>query len=301
MNKPKIWIGTLEELNNRDFEEKSHFGYVYAVELNHGVKIGKTTKPHQRMYQLQNVFETYGERKILRIAISPLHSNYSQNETSLLERFGYIRRGESEMTDAPFDFVAGAMESLVYSDYYDYKKDDDATNTLKDMMNHLWGVSLETSRVVSDVEDGLNKIQIRVGNHGYWWVVLNNQPFTLTKEGVFDFIVWYALHKDIWEIIEYIEIKEDPEEDIEQYEPVTKWMLDAMTKYSNHLIADSIWQYIENRTHEYLGKHRLYTESMWKKAKEKGYECSIPPNVSYEQIMNEDYEGLEPIDPETLR
>lgn len=301
MKNQKIWVGTLDELFNHHFEKKRHFGYVYAIELEHGVKIGKTSKPHQRMTQLQGVFEKYGNRQIQRIAVSPIHSNYSQNETALLKTFGYVRRDNTEMTDAPFDFVIGAMERLLFSHEFNDKTEENL-NSLKEIYSDLWGISERSAKQVISLHDGYNDIEIKVGNAGIWWLNINGESYKMIRDEILDFIVWYAFNRDIWDILEYLDMIDDPEEDVEPHEPCVKWMLDAVSKYSGRIVIESIWAYILDVAKKYEKKYDLYLDAMGKIAKERGYEYSLPPfEVTFEQVMNEDYEGLEPIDPSTLR
>lgn len=304
MEKQKIFVGTLEELFQHDFEKKDYFGYVYAIELEHGVKIGRTINPHQRMTQHQNTFEKYGDRKILRVAFSPLHSNYPQNETSLLSTFGYARKGNTEMTDIPFDFVVSAMENLHFSSECKSNAKE-GEEELEKMMLDLWGVTERMAKTLLAFNDGLNDIAIKVGNAGFWWLNLNGKSIQSTRDGVLDFIVWYALHHDVWNILEWYEDKDDCQEnereaDEERFIPCTEWMLDTVSEYCSTTVIESIRLNIRNAAIIFEEKNALFVKAMYKIARERGYECTLPPTATYEQIVNEDYAGLEPIDPSSL-
>lgn len=74
-----------------------------------------------------------------------------------------------------------------------------------------------------------------------------------------------------------------------------------MTPYCEGIVIQAIWSLIREKLTEYETKYDLYVRAMYQIAKEKGYEYSLPPKATYEQIVNENYEGLEPIDPATLR
>lgn len=296
-----VLIGSVEELFERDFEVKPNFGYVYAIELEHGIKIGRTHGIKRRLSNLRNVFERYGDRKMLRVAVSPLHSNYIQNETSLFSTLRTARRGNTEMFSASFDVVVLAMQNLFYSSEYDSDKANEKREMIKNELNDLWGVSERTSKTIFDGGDGRNDIQLKVGNYGYWWVCINGQSFSMDRDYVLNFVVWYATHHETWEIIEYLDYLDNPD-DCYLYadEPVSKWMLDAISPYCQEDIIRGIWLLIREKLIEFETKHDLYVSAMYRIAKERGYECCVAPVATYEQIINENYDGLEPIVPTSL-
>lgn len=293
-----IHIYDLAEMLSCDFEEKPHFGYVYAIELEHGVKVGQTARIKQRMRQHQNTFETYGGRRILRIAVSPIHTNFRQNETDLLYALRLFRGGDTEMISAHFETVINEMKKLLFSSDFCAKSLDGADKMLQDTFEDIWGLSERSAKTILDCSDGIDDIQIKVGRCA-WWLRVNGELISSNRDAILSFIVWYALHREEWDIIDYLDDMGSNEGGYSLIaEPVTKWMMDAITPYCEKVIIDAVWPLIREKLSEYESKYELYISAMARIAREKGYEYSVPPRPSFEQVVNEDYSGIEPLKPE---
>ena len=111
-----------EELKEFEKNTPEYFGYVYFFEYGNLVKIGYTKKPYQRIATLKKQCEGYADKKIGRVAFTPMCTNYAKIEKDLHELFRDKRKERTELFDIDFyDAVTKAMESEL--SYLDETKD----------------------------------------------------------------------------------------------------------------------------------------------------------------------------------
>ena len=87
-------------------------GYVYVLEADNIVKIGKTMNIQSRLRELKYSLKEYGGKELNRIAISVLHKNYGKTEKYLHSFFSQYRKGNTELFDIDFDTVLEQMPDL---------------------------------------------------------------------------------------------------------------------------------------------------------------------------------------------
>lgn len=95
--------------------KRSHKGYVYAVQYGEHVKIGYTTSPLSRIKQICSNAKNYSNIEIGKIAISPGHTNYVENEKMLHQVFR-SKRVRGELFDVDIENVIKAASTLEYKD-----------------------------------------------------------------------------------------------------------------------------------------------------------------------------------------
>ena len=101
-NTNSIYFGTRQELiNTLNKSNKRKCGYVYIIESDHAIKIGKTFDPQARINYIISSAENYG-RKIKRVALSELHYKFSYTESTMHHKFSDYRIG-GEWFSASFD------------------------------------------------------------------------------------------------------------------------------------------------------------------------------------------------------
>ena len=117
MNDIKIFenaeFGSVRTLENARKKDEVYFGYVYALEWENKVKIGCTRNIATRIQQLRKIAE-YGGVEVGRVVISPLHSNYTENEKALHNTFKNMRVGKTELFQVGLSDVMTAMYRLSF-------------------------------------------------------------------------------------------------------------------------------------------------------------------------------------------
>lgn len=105
-------VGALKAL---DCGRKGYLGYVYALEIGDGVKIGMTTQPQTRLQSIASIIAVYGGREPGRVLLSQPHTNYQLNESALHSAFDDVRAGR-EMFDLSLDELISTMPALQFLD-----------------------------------------------------------------------------------------------------------------------------------------------------------------------------------------
>lgn len=85
--------------------EKYGLGYVYIAELGNRVKIGCSQNPFARLKYIDREARCFGGLSFKRVAVTPAHSNYQQNETAIHRHFKKFRVEGSEFFNLAFDTV----------------------------------------------------------------------------------------------------------------------------------------------------------------------------------------------------
>lgn len=81
-------------------------GFVYALECGDYVKIGQTTKPDKRFYQIRQGAHNYGGVDTGRMAVSARIENYIEKEHELHSIFAKLRKEGTELFSIPFEAAA---------------------------------------------------------------------------------------------------------------------------------------------------------------------------------------------------
>ena len=118
MNKLQIFKNEeFGEIRNiRIVDDNPYLGFFYALEYGDFVKIGSTKNPYERLRALRKNAE-YNSLSIGRIAISPAHTNYRENEKELHKLFGNSRNGNTELFKISLDdFISRYSDSIKYKD-----------------------------------------------------------------------------------------------------------------------------------------------------------------------------------------
>ena len=111
-------IDEIEELKKIEKTTPDLFGYVYFLEYGNFIKIGCTKNPYKRISTLKAQGEKYGDKKIGRVAITPMCTNYTKIEKIIHELFKDKRKDQTELFDMDFyEAVTGTMGSNL--DYLD--------------------------------------------------------------------------------------------------------------------------------------------------------------------------------------
>lgn len=128
-------MNDLQIFENAEFEKlkditpQCFFGYVYVLECENEVKIGKTETPYKRISNIAQTLDKYAGRSISRVALSVKHTNYSENETKLHKIFANYRLRNSEFFDLDFDYVVEQINEIIDIEYKDeserLKKEED--------------------------------------------------------------------------------------------------------------------------------------------------------------------------------
>lgn len=114
-----VCVKKLENLKNIDRALKGTYkGIVYCVEMGDKVKIGCSNQPYTRYMALKRTSEKYGNSKIGKICISPVHTNYRLNEKIAHQYFDSKRVDGTELFDITYnDFLKHAQKiGLKYFD-----------------------------------------------------------------------------------------------------------------------------------------------------------------------------------------
>ena len=108
----------------KETEHESYAGYVYAIEYNNGkTKIGQTSSPYSRITTQIGQMASYAGINALRIALSPVHTNYRENEKVLHLIFDNVRDNCTEMFCIKLEDAVEAMENkLNYLDEREKKR-----------------------------------------------------------------------------------------------------------------------------------------------------------------------------------
>lgn len=85
-------------------------GYVYAIEMLNGVKIGRSKSPENRIKDLLRYSGITGVD--VRRKISLKHNNYASSERTLHLKFKEFRVGKSELFLIPFEEASKAIDDL---------------------------------------------------------------------------------------------------------------------------------------------------------------------------------------------
>lgn len=94
-----------------------YMGFVYAVEYGDQLKIGCTTKLKERIVTLKSQAEKYANKRIGKVAYTPLHTNYCENEKLLHHHFQNYRHGKSELFNMTFgEFIKKKPELTFLTD-----------------------------------------------------------------------------------------------------------------------------------------------------------------------------------------
>ena len=129
MNEPKTFdssdnsfrifeLDEIEELKTIEKTTPDLFGYVYFLEYGNFIKIGCTKKPCNRISTLKAQGEKYGDKKIGRVAITPMCTNFAKIEKIIHELFKDKRKDQTELFDMDFyEAVTRTMGSNL--DYLD--------------------------------------------------------------------------------------------------------------------------------------------------------------------------------------
>jgi hypothetical protein len=105
-------------------QKRIYIGYVYAVEFGDHVKIGCTDNPINRIHSLASMARNYCFTGIGRIAVSPAHANYRENEFLLHTTFSEKRIESGELFDISFESSVDALSNIKYKPHTSKTKDD---------------------------------------------------------------------------------------------------------------------------------------------------------------------------------
>lgn len=92
----------------------NYYGYVYALEWDNKIKIGCTKNIVNRMKQ-HMIVAKYGNIKLGKVGISPIHVNYCENEKALHNMFKNMRVKNTELFKTGLSDVLSAMDRLSFS------------------------------------------------------------------------------------------------------------------------------------------------------------------------------------------
>lgn len=87
-------------------------GYVYIMEYNYKIKIGKTYQPFRRTVELLRQCAYYSDGMTGRIAISCAHENYNSNEKELHNYFCENKVLNGELFKLSFEYVLNQLVDL---------------------------------------------------------------------------------------------------------------------------------------------------------------------------------------------
>lgn len=100
----------MKELKEIESKTPHLFGYVYFLEYGNLLKIGCTKTPYKRIRTLKRQGEGYADKKIGRVALTPMCTNYVKIEKDLHKLFKDNRKEETELFNIDFrDAVTKAM------------------------------------------------------------------------------------------------------------------------------------------------------------------------------------------------
>ena len=100
----------MDELKAIENNTPNHFGYVYFIEYGDLIKIGYSKAPYKRLITLKRQGEGYSDKKIGRIALTPMCTNYVKIEMELHELFKDKRKDNTELFEISFyDAVTQTM------------------------------------------------------------------------------------------------------------------------------------------------------------------------------------------------
>lgn len=89
--------------------DRPDYGYVYIVETDDGLtKIGNSRQPVERIHSLL----THGGKKLLRVALTIPHMNYSNTEKVLLTKTKAFQKQISEWRTLGFDAIIEILKEI---------------------------------------------------------------------------------------------------------------------------------------------------------------------------------------------
>lgn len=103
--------------------ENPYMGYVYALEYGSTIKIGSTLNPAQRIKTLASNARLYSDIPLGKVAVSPMHTNYFDNEHALHRYFDKARIAGSERFDMRLKEFIDHIPDLEYRDDSMYKEE----------------------------------------------------------------------------------------------------------------------------------------------------------------------------------
>ena len=117
MNNNNIFVFPSDKIKElKSLPRTRHTGYVYALSWGDTVKIGKTTNPYARLNNLQSLADKYANIETGLVAISPPHTNFSENECAMHRIFNSLRVRNGELFTITFLEAVTAMQSLTFLD-----------------------------------------------------------------------------------------------------------------------------------------------------------------------------------------
>lgn len=174
-------FGSVRTLENARKKDEDYFGYVYALEWGDEVKIGCTRHIATRIKQLRKTAE-YGKVEVGRMAISPLHSNYTENEKVLHNIFQNVRVKGTELFKLSLLDVVSVMKALPFLNDSSNKIDEAAYEQLKRV---LLGNNYNNSQSVYEFIESMIKREVDIPKykyyikfHDYYHIPLDNVAFT---------------------------------------------------------------------------------------------------------------------------
>lgn len=115
MKELKIWNNFTELKESGIFEIEEYFGYVYFVEYGKYLKIGCTKNPLERLRTLSSNAKLYHDVVLGRIYITPMHTNYPENERILHRHFALRRKDNSELFSISIEEAIGSIAEIPLS------------------------------------------------------------------------------------------------------------------------------------------------------------------------------------------
>lgn len=92
-----------------------YYGLVYVMQWGNCVKVGCSSNIYSRLMSL-NQTARYGGKEVTRIAITPFHYNYYENEKTAHKLLDRYRIKGTELFNVSFDFAVEIVNSLTLSD-----------------------------------------------------------------------------------------------------------------------------------------------------------------------------------------
>lgn len=92
-----------------------YYGLVYVMQWGNCVKVGCSHNIYSRLISL-NQTARYGGKEVTRIAITPFHYNYCENEKAVHKLLDEYRVKGTELFNISFDFAVEIVNSLTLSD-----------------------------------------------------------------------------------------------------------------------------------------------------------------------------------------